>query len=115
MFKTKLLVSIFLFIAFFNYYICVKNKTRIIEKQIVNLNSKIFLKEKDINESQLDFYYLTSQQKLRQRVNIIGLKNYEPIIYSKIFFDISDFNNIQSRTSNLKKFYEKKKLKLIKT
>ena len=107
MFKTKLLVSIFLFIAFLIITSAVKNKTRIIEKQIVNLNSKIFLKEKDINESQLDFYYLTSPAEIEARVNIIGLKNYEPIIYSKIFFDISDFNNIQRRTSNLKKFYEK--------
>ena len=48
MFKTKLLVSIFLFIAFLIITSAVKNKTRIIEKQIVNLNSKIFLKKKTL-------------------------------------------------------------------
>ena len=44
----------------------IKNKTRIIEKKLINLSEKINLKEKDINESQLDFYFLWLQQPKRK-------------------------------------------------
>jgi hypothetical protein len=86
----------------------IKNKTRIIEKQISNLNKKILIKKKDINETQLDFYYLTSPSEIEKKLNIIGLDNYQPIKYSNIFFDISDFTEMQNKITNLKNINEKK-------
>ena len=38
----------------------------------------------------------------------IGFDNYQPIKYSSIFFDISDFTEIQNKISNLKNIHEKK-------
>jgi|TARA_B100001059_G_C17455940_1_gene389728 hypothetical protein len=86
----------------------IKNKTRVIEKKISNLNTKIIFLEKNINEAQLDFFYLTSPAQIEKKLNYIGFENYQPIEYSKIFFNISDYLNIENKLSNLKNINEKK-------
>ena len=108
MFKTKLIVSLSIFITFLLVTSSIKNKTRFIEKEISNINTKILSKEKNLNKAQLEFYYLTSPAEIERRLNIIGNENYQPIVYSKIFFDISDLINLQNKTSNLKDINEKK-------
>lgn len=108
MFKTKLITSLLVFFIFLIITSIIKNKTRIIEKQIINLQTKIFSKEKDINESQLDFYYLTSPKEIENKLNIIGFDNYQPIAHSKIFYTISDFINMENKITNLRNFNEKK-------
>ena len=107
MFKTKIIISITVFAILLVLTSTIKNKTRIIEKNISNLNVKISLISKSINEAQLDFYYLTSPAEIEKKLNLIGFKNYQPIKFSNIFFDISDFTKIQNITSNLKIFNEK--------
>ena len=108
MFKMKFIIAITVFISFLLVTSTIKNKTRVIEKNISNLNTKIFIKTSDINETQLDFDYLTSPAEIEKKISIIGFDNYQPIKYSRIFFDISDFSEIQNKTSNLKKIDEKK-------
>tara|TARA_B100001063_G_scaffold244999_1_gene279354 strand:- start:722 stop:1057 length:336 start_codon:yes stop_codon:yes gene_type:complete len=108
MFRTKFIISITIFVTFLIITSAIKNKTRVIEKQILNLNAKILIKKKDINETQLDFYYLTSPSEIEKKLDIIGFDNYQPIKYSNIFFDISDFTEIQNKFSNLKNINEKK-------
>ncbi len=108
MFKTKLLITISLFSAFLIFTSLVKNKTRILEKKIINVNLKIISKKKDINESQLDFYYLTSPAEIEKKLNIINFKNYKPISYSKIYFDILDFTQIKNKISTIQIINEKK-------
>ena len=56
MFKTKFIISITILISFLLITSMIKNKTRVIEKQIINLNKKILLKRENINEAQLDFF-----------------------------------------------------------
>ena len=108
MFRTKFIISITIFVTFLIITSAIKNKTRVIEKQILNLNAKILIKKKDINEAQLDFYYLTSPSEIEKKLDIIGFDNYQPIKYSNIFFDISDFTESQNKFSNLKNINEKK-------
>ncbi len=108
MFNSKFIFSTLIFIFFLSVTSIIKNKTRIIEKEILNLDNKILFKEKNINEAQLDFYYLTSPQEIEKRLNLIGFDNYQPIAYSKIFFDFSDFTNIKKKTSNLINLNEQK-------
>ncbi len=103
MFKTKFIISISIFVIFLIITSAIKNKTRIIEKQISNLNTNILLKKKDINEAQLDFYYLSSPSEIEKKLDMIGFNKYQPIKFSNIFFDISDFTKIQNKISNLKK------------
>ena len=55
MFKTKIIISITVFATLLVFTSTIKNKTRIIEKNISNLNVKISLISKSINEAQLDF------------------------------------------------------------
>ena len=108
MFKSKLIISTIIFISFLIFTSIIKNETRIIEKKILNLNSKILSKEKDINETQLDFYYLTSPKEIENKLNIIGFDNYQPIAHSKIFYTISDFINMENKITNLRNLNEKK-------
>ena len=49
MFNTKFLISTVIFVFFLIITSIVKNKTRIIEKNISELNIKIFNKNKNIN------------------------------------------------------------------
>ena len=108
MFKTKFIATISLLIFFLTFTSLIKNKTRILEKKIINLNLKILAKQNDTNEAQLDFYYLTSPAEIEKKLYIIGIDNYQPISYSKIFFDIQDFKKLQKKISNLKNLNEKK-------
>ena len=108
MFRSKIIICITIFITFLVLTSAIKNKTRIIEKQIIQLNNKILLQKKDFNEAQLEFYYLTSPAEIEKKLSLIGFSNYQPIKYSNIFFKISDFDNIQKKFSNLKNLNEKK-------
>ena len=108
MFKMKFIITLSIFISFLIVTSTIKNKTRVIEKKISNLSTKILIKTKDINEAQLDFHYLTSPAEIEKRLSMIEFNNYQPIKYSSIFFNISDFTEIQNKISNLKNIHEKK-------
>ncbi len=108
MFRTKFVISALTFVLFLLITSVIKNKTRVIEKQIFNINSKIILKEKNINEAELDFHYLTSPSVIEERIQILGFNNYQPIPYSKIYFNFKDFNKLDSKISELKNLNEKK-------
>ena len=108
MLSKKLIISSVIFVSLLLITSTIKNKTRIIEKKILNLNTQILIKKKDVNETQLDFYYLTSPLEIEKRLITIGLENYQPIVHSKIFFDISDFTKIKNKITNLKRPNEKK-------
>ena len=108
MFKTKFIISISVFVILLLATSVIKNKTRVIEKQISNLKKIILVKEKNVNEAELDFYYLTSPEELEKKLNLIGLNNYQPIKYSNIYFNISDLTEIKNKFSNLNNFNGKK-------
>ena len=97
-----------MFIFFLIITSIIKNETRIVEKKIIKLKTKIFVKKKDINEAQLDFFYLASPSEIEKKLNIIGFNNYQPVKHSNIFFKISDFTKIENKITNLKNIDEKK-------
>ena len=106
--RTKLITSITIFVTFLLITSAIKNKTRIVEKQISYLYKDILIKEKNVNETELDFFYLTSPTELEKKLNLIGLNNYKPIQYSNIYFNISDLSKIQNKISNLNNLNGKK-------
>ena len=108
MFKMKFIIASSIFISLLLTTSTIKNKTRVIEKNISTLSKITLIKTTDINEAQLDFHYLTSPAEIEKKLNTIGFDNYQPIKYSNIFFDISDFTEIQNKISNLKNIDEKK-------
>ena len=113
MFKMKFIIASSIFISFLLVTSTIKNKARVIEKNISNLSKIILIKAKNINEAQLDFYYLTSPAEIEKKLITIGFDDYQPIEYSSIFFDISDLTEIQNKISNLKKYKWKKNTKKI--
>ena len=54
MFKSKIIISSVIFLILLVFTSMIKNETRTIEKKSYKLNKEISLKEKDINEAQLD-------------------------------------------------------------
>ena len=86
MFKKKIIIASTSFILLLIFTSIVKNKTRLIEKKITNLKIQVASQEKNINEAQLDFFYLTSPEEIEKKLNEIGFNNYQPIEYSKIYF-----------------------------
>ncbi len=110
MFNTKFIISISLFVFFLVFTSIVKNKTHVIEKKISVIKADILIKEKNINEAQLDFHYLTSPAVIEKKLKIIGFNDYQPIEFSKIFFDISDFKKVNNKISNLNKIINEEKV-----
>ena len=108
MFRSKIIMPVIIFLFLLIITSIIKNETRIIEKKLSKLNKQIILKEKDINESELDFYFLSSPAELEKKVKILGNKNYNPIKNSNIFQNLSNFKNIQKKISIFNKYDEKK-------
>ena len=97
MFRLKIFISIVIFSSLLFGTSIIKNQTREIEKKIFNISKEIILKERDLNESQLDFSYLTSPSMIDQKIKHLDNKNYFPMEYSKIFLDLSSFINLQNK------------------
>ena len=85
MLKFKIILSFSIFSLLLIGTSLIKNETREIEKKIYIKSKKIFLKEKNLNETQLDFFYLSSP-------SIIEKKN--KIYRYKAIFSYGIFQNI---------------------
>ena len=108
MFKIKILISIIIFSSSLVFTSIIKNQTREIEKKIFNLSKLNNFKNKDLNESQLDFSYLTSPSMIEKRVQELNLIEYFPMDHSKIYLDISNFKDLKKKLANKDKHNEKK-------
>ena len=97
MFKIKIFISILTFSILLIVTSIIKNQTREIEKKIFNLSKVIKIKEKDLNESQLDFSYLSSPFIIHNKIKLIDKEKYVTMEYSKIFLSISSFLDLQNR------------------
>ena len=97
MFKFKILISAGIFSLLLIGTSIIKNQTRELEKNIYNLNKIVNQKEKDLNESELDFSYLSSPLIIEKKVKNLGNFEYFPMDYSKIFLNISSFLKLQNK------------------
>ncbi len=109
MYKVKILISIIVFISLLVCTSVIKNETRDIEKKIYDLAKIIDIKEKDFNESQLDFSYLTSPAVIEKKIEHLDRNQYQPMEYSKIFLSMSSFLNLQNKFVTQENKNEKKK------
>ena len=108
MLKVELIISIFIFLFLLGITSMIKNKTRIIEKNIHKIDKNIAIKIKDLNETQLDYFYLSSPSSLAKKIKEIDLIEYEPMSYSKIYLNLNSFISSQKKISNLNTSDEKK-------
>ena len=97
MFKFKITISVIIFSILLITTSAVKNQTRKLEKNISHISKKINKKQRDLNESQLDFFYLTSPSIIEKKIEHLDKYEYLPMEHSKIFLDISDFINLQNK------------------
>ena len=108
MFKFKIISSITIFVFLLIGTSYIKNQTREIEKRIFSLSKTIHNQEKNLSELQLDFSYLSSPSIIEMKIENLEHVNYLPIQNSKIFLNISSFNDLQNKFV-IRKDYEKKK------
>ena len=108
MFKLKIVIPTIIFLILLIITSIIKNQTRTIEKKLLKISKNIALQEKDINESQLDFYFLTSPAEVEKKIKILGINNYSPVENSKIFLSLSNFADIKKKLSKTKNANEKK-------
>ena len=108
MFKINLIVSIFVFSILLIITSAVKNKTRIIEKNIYKIDRKIAAIEKDLHETQLDYFYVSSPGYLSKKIKQLDFIEYMPMDFSRIYFSFRDFNDSQKKITILKIDNEKK-------
>lgn len=96
MIRIKILFSIVIFSLLLFGTSIIKNETREIEKKISSINKKNNLKLKDLIESELDFFYLTSPSNIEFLISQTD-KQYLPMKYSKIFLKMDNFLNLENK------------------
>ena len=97
--SSKLIISIILFSFLFFFTSIIKNKTRIIEKELILYEKKISYLEKELHESQLDFHYLTSPEILQSKIAFLTSDEYQHMSISNIYLDYYNFISDQKKIS----------------
>ena len=108
MFKFKIFISIIIFSFLLIGTSSIKNESRELEKKINILTKTNIQKERNLNEVQLDYHYLTSPAIIEKKIEHLGIKKYIHMDYSKIFLSIENFINSQNKHVMQKTLDEKK-------
>ena len=103
MIKIKFLFTIFVFSFLLTITSIIKNQTRIIEKNIYKIDRKILVLKKDLSETELDYFYLSSPNNLSNRTKDLALIDYVPMDFSRIYLNYNDFLDSKKTITNLKK------------
>ena len=106
--KIKLIVSTFIFLILLGITSAIKNKTRIIEKNIYKVDRRILAIKKDLHETELDYFYLSSPHNLSKKIKDLAFIEYTPMDFSRIYFNYKDFIDSQKKITILKTDNEKK-------
>ena len=108
MHKIKLVISICIFSILLGVTSGIKNQTRIIEKSIYKIDRKIVAIEKDLHETQLDYFYVSSPGYLSKKIKQLDFIEYMPMDFSRIYLNYTDFTDSQKKITILKIKNEKK-------
>ena len=108
MFKIKFIISVSLFFLFIVLTSVVKNETRELEKEIYIINNNVVSKERNLNETQLEFSYLTSPNIIEKKIDNLFVNKYISMDFSNIFLNFSSFENLKNKLVIQEKKYEKK-------
>ena len=106
--KINLLMSIFIFSILLGITSAIKNQTRSIEKSINKLDRKIATIEKDLYETELDYFYLSSPNYLSKKIKHLSFIEYIPMDFSRIYLNYKDFIDSQKKITILEMNDEKK-------
>ena len=104
MLRIKFLTSIIIFSSLLIATSIIKNKTRDIEKKIYQLNKIIHLKKNDFNESQLDYFYLTSPAIIEKKIENLDNNLYSPVSWFTRLNAYATISNISLQRWNCCEF-----------
>ena len=103
MFKKSIFISLSIFFILMIFTSVVKNNTRNIEKNIEKLVGEISLLERELAGAKIDFIYLSTPEKLREKLTDLTSVKYLSYDYSRIFLSTQDFvNHASQETKNFK-------------
>ena len=108
MFRSKIIITTIIFLILLIFTSAIKNQTRIIEKNIYKIDRKIATIEKDLHETQLDYFYVSSPGYLSEKIKQLAFIEYMPMDFSRIYLNYRDFTNSQKKITILKTKNEKK-------
>ena len=108
MFKTKIIISVCIFSILLGITSIIKTQTRIVEKKIYKIDNRVALIKKDLHETQLDYFYLSSPNYLSAKIQKLGIIEYLPMDFSRIYFNYLDFTKELKKITNLEIKNEKK-------
>ena len=111
MLRIKIIIPILVFSVFLGATSVIKNQTRVIEKKIYKIDRNIASLKKDLHETQLDFFYVSSPNYLSNKIKQLAFIDYAPMDFSRIYLNYNDFKESQKKITNLKIEDEKKKQK----
>ena len=80
----------------------------LVSYSILFFDRKILNLEKDLHETQLDYFYVSSPAYLSEKINYLAIIEYSPMDFSRIYLNFTDFANAQNKITNLKEKNEKK-------
>ena len=106
--KIKLIISIGIFSILLGITSVIKTQTRIIEKNIFKIDQKISTTKKDLYETQLDYFYLSSPANLSKKIKELDLVEYSPMDISRMYLNFEDFIKVQKKITTLQITNEKK-------
>ena len=106
--KIKLISLFLIFSILLGVTSLVKNKTRVIEKKIYKADRRIAIIEKDLHETELDYFYLSSPKNLSKKIDDFSSIKYIPMDFSRIYLNYITFADPQKKISILKNQNEKK-------
>ena len=106
--KIKLIISIAIFSILLSITSAIKNQTRIIEKNIYKIDRKIAVIKKDLYETELDYFYLSSPNILSKKIKDFAFIEYVPMDFSRIYLNYKDFSDSQKKITILKLDNEQK-------
>ena len=99
MINKKIVITIIVFSSLLFVTSIIKNKTRVIEKNIVSYQKKISLLEKNLYESQIDFHYLSSPKILEEKISFLSDDEYKNMSLSEIYLNYESFMNEKNKIS----------------
>ena len=70
-----------------------------IEKKILTYEKKISDLQRNLYESELEYYYLTSPKMLQEKISFLTQNEYKYMSLSKIYLDYNDFISEQKKLS----------------
>ena len=110
MLKSKIVLSVIIFLFLFSLTSFLKNETRIIEKNINSIKLNINNLQKKIYEAKIEYHYLSSPANLEKKIKLLGT-DYIPISKSNIYQNLDEFLVEQKKMSKIEERYIEKEKK----